>query len=370
MKILFVINDLGSGGAEKILFGLSKSLSNLDNVSVDILLTRPKKLTYLNNFLKHKINVYYNKKKHNGFRNIIYFSRFMQKNKYDIVHSHLFPSQYYIAIYRFFNPKNRMFLVTTEHSTTNRRRKFKFLKILDKIVYSQYHRIISVSNQTQTELINWISPNIKNKSKYFIINNGFFELEDNDSMYSSNSLDILFKSNVIKILVVARFAEPKDHFTVIRAMNLLSNKYHLFLAGEGPLEKKIKNLVKGLKLDNRVHFLGFQKKIKRIISNADIIVISSRDEGFGLIMIEAMSLGKPVIASSISGLRETGRDAAIFFELGNEKELKTKIIELTTNKTLYSQYAESGLSRAKNFSLEKMVDAYYNLYLKLLDKEG
>jgi len=113
----------------------------------------------------------------------------------------------------------------------------------------------------------------------------------------------LWLNNKKYILSAGRMIYQKDHVTLIRAFSLLSKKlnFHLVILGEGPKRKEIENLARDLGLCGRVHLPGYLENPFPIYQGADLFVLSSISEGFGNVLIEAMSLGIPVVSTNCPG---------------------------------------------------------------------
>lgn len=349
MKILHVINNLGSGGAERMLINFFKELKKEDGY-FEILLLIDNTISYKNIPPHIKITILSNSKKRISLKKAITLYRYIKNNSFDVVHSHLFPSQYYLSIIKLFLNK-KIKLVTTEHNTTNSRRKFWLLKQIDKIVYTNYDKIIFISNGVK-EQFNKDYPRLTKKG--IIINNGIPLLD----FFPSDKISPK-KTNII---MVARFSGQKDHNTLVKAMSLLDNQFTLSLVGEGEDLDKIKALTKELKLEKRVHFLGFRNDIAKLYRNHDIFVLSSNWEGFGLVAAEAMASGLPVIASNVNGLREVVQDTGLLFEQKNEKELAKLINKIATDETLSKKLITRGLETAKKYDIKKLVNTTISLY--------
>jgi glycosyltransferase involved in cell wall biosynthesis len=76
--------------------------------------------------------------------------------------------------------------------------------------------------------------------------------------------------------------------------------FKILVAGEGPLEKPLRQMAAGLKVEDKIVFLGFIDNVKAFMDNIDVFVLPSIWEGFGYVLVEAMACGKPVIAFNIS----------------------------------------------------------------------
>ena len=94
----------------------------------------------------------------------------------------------------------------------------------------------------------------------------------------------------------------KNQEVLIRTVKELDDpRFHLFIAGDGPLEGELKALARDLGVEDRVHMLGFRRDVYRLSSAADIFLFSSRQEGLSVSVMEAMACGLPIVASAIRG---------------------------------------------------------------------
>lgn len=366
MRLLYIINNLTSGGAEKLLEELAPIINQSRDIEAEILLLTDKNNVFYESLIGKGVKIKI--AKYNSIydpRNIFEIRRVIIEGKYDLVHSHLFPTQYWVAIARLFNKNQKLKLATTEHNTYNRRRKWFFLRPIDRFIYSKYDLIISVSEKTKENLISWTSPKQESLDKYIVIENGI-NLENIEDAQSYNKVDLVKNiDNTGKIVcMIGRFSEQKDQATLIKAMSKLSANIHLLLIGEGKLKAFNENLAKELGLSQRVHFLGFRSDVLQIIKTVDIIVLSSHWEGFGLAAVEGMAAKKPVIASSVEGLFEVVNGYGLMFEAGNEDELASLIKRLVENEDFYSQTATTCKKRSREFSIQKMADDLLKEYRK------
>jgi glycosyltransferase involved in cell wall biosynthesis len=109
------------------------------------------------------------------------------------------------------------------------------------------------------------------------------------------------------ILAVGRLFEQKDYPTLLCALAYEPDAlgdYHLVVAGDGPMRQQLTDLVQSLNLEGRVTFAGVRSDINRLMSAADIFVLSSAWEGFGLVVAEAMACERVVVATNCGGVSE------------------------------------------------------------------
>lgn len=99
------------------------------------------------------------------------------------------------------------------------------------------------------------------------------------------------------LLHVGAFCHAKAHDFLLNAYAKSSKKLPLLLLGQGELEQEIRKLCTQLGIENRVHFLGFEKNPYPLIKHAQALILSSHYEGFGRVIVEALALGTPVIST-------------------------------------------------------------------------
>ena len=366
MKVLHIINNLGSGGAEKLLEDLIPLMNKMENVEADILLLTDEKNVFYDSLINKgvKVDVVKYRNMYN-IRNIFEIKKHIVDGDYDIVHTHTFPTQYWVALSRMFIENKKVKFITTEHSTHNRRREKFYFRYIDKLIYSQYDSIISITEKTRDNLIDWIDPKHKKIDMHVVIENGVDIAKIKAALpYKKNELINGITENTKLICMVGRFSEAKDQPTLIRAISKLSRDIHLILVGEGPLIADNKKLAEELGISDRVHFLGFRQDIPRILKTVDIVVLSSNWEGFGLAAVEGMAAGKPVVVSDVDGLVEVVDGAGIVFE--NKKDLSAHIESLIEDDKLYENIAQECFYRAEKYDIKKMTKEVKINYLLIL----
>ena len=279
-----------------------------------------------------------------------------EMHKYDVVHAHLFPTFYWIAIAKMlFGYKGK--LVFTEHSTQNNRQK-PYLRLLERFIYRRYNDIVAISDAVAENLSN----HLKAKFDIKVIPNGI-----NVNFYKDHApisrTEICVPEDAVVLTQVARFGPEKDQMTVIKAMELLPENYHVVFVGAGPLIEKHKEAVESLGLQNRVHFLGIRRDVAAIIRASDIVLAISHFEGFGLTAVEGMSSGKPIVASDVPGLKDVVKGAGLLSVPGNVKDLADKIKLLASDKQLRNDLVEKGFERAQIYSSIRMSEQYEEIYV-------
>lgn len=358
MKVLQVINSLGIGGAEKLIVDSILCYAGT-GCEVDVLLLNGKDTNFKSVLQQHGVRVFSLGKENNIYNPLLIGKLIPFLKKYEVVHVHLFPAQYWVAIATLFLRK-KIRLITTEHNTTNRRRSIWGFKWIDRLVYKRYDRVVAISPQTKQALADYIG-DIEIRTILNGVNIKQFQIAGpypGKEFLNVNSQDVV-------VIQVAGFRTQKDQDTVIRAVAQLPGNYHLCLVGDGPRRRICEEMVRELNVSERIHFLGLREDIPQLLKSADIVVMSSHWEGFGLAAVEGMAAGKPVIASDVSGLAEIVRDYGLLFKTGDAHALALLIGQLSEDEAFYGEVASRCAARARDFDLKKMVKEYGRLYKEL-----
>lgn len=362
MKILHIINTLNTGGAERLLTNILPIMKEQGN-EVHLLLLNKTSCDYEKIISDYGICVKSMELPLGRFdpRAILRMRKYMQI--YDIIHVHLFPSQYWAAIaHKIFHSKS--VIITTEHSTFNKRGKFAITSIIDHYIYSLYDGIICISRGTKEFMRN----RTPQKVPLEIIENGIIIPRLTTSI---NIID--YKKKICKIskedfmiLQVARFAEQKNQDCLIRALKLLPENVHAVFAGDGKRLDLCKKLSSNLGLSHRTHFIGNRNDIDKLWQITDIGVMSSHWEGFGLAAVEGMAYAKPVLGSNVPGLAEVIGNQQLLFTPNDEYELAKKITDLKEDHILYEKMADYCKIKSHEFDITNTVNRYIEFYQKLL----
>ena len=357
MKTLIVINNLEAGGAEKLIVeSIPKFIQ--EGLDIEVLLFNKKSSVFLEqleatNCPIHSLGI------KSVYNPIIIFKLIPFFKNYGLVHVHLFPALYWVALANFFNKKKAK-LIYTEHSTNNKRRKL-YLKPFERFIYKQYSKIITISDDVDFE----IKKHLGFKDGCFIkIFNG---VNTTEYKLSKPLKEKIFNGSEDKILIqVSRFDFPKDQKTVIKSLKYLPHNVKLILVGEGKLKKESKTYVDVLGLNDRVAFLGFRRDIPELLKSSDIIVLSSHYEGLSLSSIEALASGRPLIASDAPGISNIVGNAGILFPIGDHKILAAEVQKLLQDKDHYASIVKRSVEKAKKFDISNMILKYKKLYLDII----
>ena len=120
-----------------------------------------------------------------------------------------------------------------------------------------------------------------------------------------------------------------------------------------------------MKVSQYVRFLGLRTDIPQLLQAADIIVMSSHWEGFGLVAVEGMASGRPFIASDVDGLREVVGQAGVLFPRGDDEALAQTIRQLCEHPDEYREVALRCQEKAQQYDISVTASKYLELYPEL-----
>ena len=175
-----------------------------------------------------------------------------------------------------------------------------------------------------------------------------------------------------RLLCVGRLIPVKGHLVLLRALAQARARVPeltLDLAGHGPLEPALRAYVRELGLDGAVRFLGFVSPVQRAIEDAFAVVVPSLGEGFGMIALEAMERGRPVVVSAVGGLPEIVRDGetGLVVPPGDADVLADALVALASDLPRAARMGAAGRRRAvESFTPERATSGIEALYRREL----
>jgi len=174
-------------------------------------------------------------------------------------------------------------------------------------------------------------------------------------------------------IMVARLAAPKDHLLLLHAMAGLDLPWRLRLVGDGPQRHRIEAAVAALGLADRVRLVGDSDAVPKLLASSHVAVLVSRQEGFPLVVLEAMRAGLPVIASNVGGVAEAVQDGVtgLLVPQGDEAALRVALGRLCGNPALRQSMGEAGRRAYEaHFTVGHMLAGTLDVYRELCRIEG
>lgn len=274
-------------------------------------------------------------------------------SKPDVIHAHLFPTSVCVASLKKIGAISCP-VVFTEHNTSNRRREKAIMKPLDGAVYGAFKKIYCISDGTKTSLVN-AYPHLLDKTE--VIENGATLHFDRFLSRASGP--------AIKVLSVGRLSKQKNYPVALDAISRLKDADITYtILGEGSAREALEDQVEVLGLTGQVTFEGHKSDITPFLEDADVFLIPSLWEGFGLAVVEGMNAGLPVVASDVPGLREVvGTDGVCAYLVApSDPEAIAAALRRLADADIRRTMGEAGFERSKRFDRQRMTEAYIAAY--------
>ncbi|EJD6393830.1 glycosyltransferase [Proteus mirabilis] len=363
MKIAFIITSLGVGGAEIQVTNLADEYSSRGHEVLLISLTGNSIVKPIHPQVK-VIDLMMKKNPYSFILNYIKTRRIIKEFQPTVVHSHMIHANIFS---RFVRLSQRMqLLICTAHSN------YEGSKIRN-IFYRLTDRLCDLTtNVSQNAVESSIKKKAVPKNKIKVMYNG---INTKKYCYNPKTRDNLRKLLKINketplLLSVGRLTPAKDYPNLLHAFSLLSLPFNiskLIIIGDGAERKKLQELAEKLDIHNRVIFLGTQNDINEWMSAADIFVLSSAWEGFGLVIAEAMSCERIVVATDAGGVKEVLSNNGFLVPIKDSNALSKAIEQALTlteeSKKSISTSAKNYIS--ENFCISKIADKWLTLYSNL-----
>lgn len=368
-KILFLIHDLGQGGAEKVLINL---VNNMDSSKFDItvmtLFDCGENKQFLKSHIKYKT---WCKKMIPGNSHLMkllkpeHLHKIIIKEKYDIEVAYLEgPCARVISGCQDPSVKLVSWIHIEQHTAKKAAVSFRSIQEAKKC-YGKFHKIISVSQTVEHDFKETLGV----VSNYEVLYNTN-ETEEIMKLAKDSVTEVNFLDDEIKIVGVGKLLKNKGFDRLIRIVHQLrQEKYpvHLYLLGEGVERVNLEKYITDHQMEDYVTLLGYQLNPYKFVARCDLFVCSSYAEGFSTAATEALILGIPVCTVEVSGMREmlgANCEYGLIVD-NNETSLYEGIKSLVQNDKLLKAYREKAEKRRKEFSTEVTVDAVEKMLIHL-----
>ena len=185
-------------------------------------------------------------------------------------------------------------------------------------------------------------------------------------------LHIHYAPNKEKIMIhISNFRPVKRVVDVIRVFVNVREKMSvkLLMVGDGPQREVAEYLCRDLGCSDDVKFLGKTLDVSRLLAISDLFVLPSEKESFGLVALEAMAAGIPVVSSNIGGLAHVNINGLTGYtsEVGDLAKMSNDAISLLSDKRKYNEFSQNALSVAKKYDICEILPLYEAVYLEALD---
>jgi len=287
-------------------------------------------------------------------------------NDYDIIHIHS-PNPLAEVLSLFTNKKT---IIHWHSDIVKQKVIYQFYKSVQKKVLQKITKIIVTSPQylnTSDQLKDY-----KDKAINIPLGLNTTRLEIKDENIEEFE-KIKNKINNKKIvLAVGRLVEYKGFEYLVEASRFLKDDIILLIAGGGPLYDHLQNKINDLSLSNKVLLLGRINDVSIFMKNSDLFCLPSisRNEAFGLVLVEALYFGKPLVTTNVEGSgmnyvnihNETG----LVVSPKDPKALAETMNMILSDKNLYSRFSKNAKERFKEFEINSIADRLINIYQEVL----
>jgi len=363
INVLHLIYGLGPHGIPKFLLYLLKELEKDDRFNWNCVIITgnmdegSKNVIYS---LKSKVYILPLNEHKKRLLTLFRLIKIVYENKISIINTHEFLSKKWSFLCKIFKPNLK--LIYHVHNINNYDELGKFNILLHKLFIDISICVSKIVKESS------LAHGIK---KSILIYNCIDIPE-----YSFNKKNISFNGNLNIINVGRLHLETKAQDILLKALAELKERKINFKCEfvgttsneiDNHSEKKLIELTKELGLENEVNFLGAKFNIPELLGKSNLFILSSKIEPFGLVILEAMASGLPIIASNVDGpaeLIKSGQNG-LLFESANYIDLADKICELYYNPQKMQEIAQNGFDFVQNFNSPVMckqyTDAIFNL---------
>lgn len=365
IRVLWVIKTLGRGGAEKILCDLARHL-DFSRVEIDCAYSDPRWDDFVEDLANSGVRVVPLFRKARGFGWSTRLATLIRRGDYDIVHSHspLLAAVSRMAVLSL--PKgNRPKHISTEHGLRN-----------------SYHPITRALNRltgTVDELCIAVSEGVRSSIHGPLVSRTFVRYQGIDlaacEVAAKQRLVRKIRSDQTLLLTVGSPRWEKDFPTLFDAcheIELVCLDFHLDIAGEtrGSEASEIQLLPKKLGIAHRVTFLGLRDDVPALMCSHDILVISSRQEGFPIVALEAAAVGIPIVATRVIDELFTDGVDCLLVDVGDGKSLAEAICRLARDRSLAESLSANAKSLVSTLGIDQTAAQLLSIYSEFARKHA
>lgn len=366
-KVLFVIHDLGQGGAEKVLVNL---VNNLNRKEFDVTVLALFGGGINEQFLSPNVcfkTVFPKAIPGNSKLMKLFTPRqlhsFCVKEDYDIEVSYLEgPSARIVSGCRNSATKLVCWIHVEQHTIKQLALSFRSPKEAKKC-YNCFDKIIGVSESVKKDFCSILHYKKPCSVLYNTINSERILCE------GAQPVSEMQEDSSIKLIAIGTLKEVKGYDRLLRIVKRLCKEQypvHLYILGKGPMKDSLEKYVRENALEKTVCFLGYQTNPYKYISKSDLFICSSYREGFSTAATEALVLGVPVCTVEVSGMREMlGNNEYGVITENSEESLYEGIKNLLDHPSLLQHYKKKAHERGMLFNMQNTVSAVEKMLLSL-----
>jgi len=292
------------------------------------------------------------------------FARLLRREGVSLLHAHCFDATLAGVIAA--RLAQIPFIFTRHHSEHHLRLGKRWHTRVDGWCGRRAHRVIAVSEMTKR-----IMTEVEGvpEDKIDVVYNGMEPLQEPPVESVERLRRDLGLSTERVCLMLARLHEEKGHQVLFEALPSIVRRVGavvVLLAGDGPHRARFEAEVRRSGLGSFVRFLGRRDDVPQLIALSSVVVVPSLAESFGFAALEAMSLGRPVVASSLGGIAEVVGECGVLTRPGNAESMVRGVCSVLEHPERAREIGEAGRVRARLFSAGRMLRGYEAVYNRVL----
>lgn len=362
-RILLLIKGLGRGGAEQLLASAAPYLDR-ERFEYEVAYLTPAKNALVAQLEGNGVPVRCLKNEQGSWA--LRFADVVRDGGFDLVHVH---SPVAASAARVALPPE-VPIVYTEHNLWGRYHPATYLANL--VTYPRNTHVFAVSNHVRAS-IRYPAPLRFRRmppveTLYHGIDHGVVR---RGAVHDGVRAELGVPEGVPLIGTVANFKAHKGHTYLIEAAEIVRREMpeaRFVLVGVGREEGQVRQLIRDRGLENTVVMAGFREDVPRVVAACEVFALASLQEGLSIALIEAMALGKPAVVTDVGGLPEviTHDQEGLLVPPRNPQRLGQAILNLLSDRRLWSRLSEGALARSKYFDIAKAVGRQEEIYEELL----
>jgi glycosyltransferase involved in cell wall biosynthesis len=374
MKVLFVVQGIVKGGAERLVLDIAQELRrHHPDVSVEIAALNtvnqyPSLTEGLTiHFIRSDIRLSLTGK---SVIDIQEYEEIVDRFQPDIIHSHTYKAElvsrenvrpgikYFTHVHSDFPEFNKFSFktITSKRAITNLYERWRMLRKYREAK----NRFITISTVIHENLLQQLPSDLKQNAT--LLHNAIYF-----NRFVSIPKRLPQENNQLKLITVGRLFPHKNQIFLVSVIKYLIEKGYnalLIIVGAGPEQEKIKSEANRLNVANQISFKGIIENVEELYKNSHIYLHSAIYEPFGLVLIEAMAAGLPVVTLDGGGNRdiiEEGKNGFLIPE-HDPKKFADAIVKLVSDQNLYSNISAYAIEYARQFDIKNYVEKLLKIY--------
>lgn len=296
-------------------------------------------------------------------------AKIIDEEEVDAIHMHWTKDIPFVVLSKLLSKRKPKIIQTRNMTMTRFKNDF-----YHRLMYKNMDLMLPVTFQVKEQLEKFIPQDIRPQIEVLYMGSDKPEMLSAEEVNKLKS-ELNFDDKSFNIGLVGRINEAKGQYLLIKAVDVLVkqglnvNAYFVGQAMEESYLEMLKNDVNERELENNIHFLGFMKNPHHFYQVCDAVVLASKRETFGLVLIEAMQVATAVIGANSGGVVEIIDDekTGLLFENQNYESLASSIEKLINNQELALNIAKSGQDKCnEKFSNELQFEKLKNILKELM----